>query len=110
MSIPTTSEDKVIDYADLLDTLFSLSRNAPEPTFDPCGDAADAIEALLDAIATAYGYLWHVNNEPGTPNRYPPARAAYEARRCLRELLTAEQRGEAINRVWQLIQNDGGEK
>ena len=49
------------------------------------------------AIATAYGFLWCVNNEPGTPMQYPPERAAYEARKVLRELLTKEQRGQAIN-------------
>lgn len=54
---------------------------------------------VFDAVATAYGYLWHVNNEPGTPYQYPPERAAYEARKVLRDLLTHEQRGHGINRV-----------
>jgi hypothetical protein len=54
-------------------------------------------------IATAYGYLWHVNNEPGTPHQYPPERAAYEARKVLRERLTKEQRGAAINAVRAMI-------
>lgn len=61
-------------------------------------------EAKAD-LATAYGYLWHVNNEPGTPQQYPPERAAYEARKLLRERLTQSQRGEAINRVKGLIAN-----
>ncbi len=61
--------------------------------------AAEEIETLLHVIALAYGHLWHVNNEPGTPNQHPPERAAYDARRILRNLLTNEQRGEAINRV-----------
>jgi len=56
-------------------------------------------EGWRAAVATAYGYLWHVNNEPGTPHQYAPERAAYEARKALRELLTHEQRGEAINAV-----------
>lgn len=58
---------------------------------------------LRDAIAMAYGYLWHVNNEPGTPNQYPPERAAYEARKILRDLMTTAQRGEAINRSRELM-------
>lgn len=61
-------------------------------------DPRDAeIARLREAIQTAYGYLWHVNNEPGTPNQYAPERAAYEARRVLRDLLTREQRGQGIN-------------
>lgn len=54
-------------------------------------------ERLLGAVQRAYGYLWHVNNEPGAPNQYAPEQAAYAARRELRELLTHEQRGEGIN-------------
>ena len=55
-------------------------------------------EALRASIATAYGYLWHVNNEPGTPAAiYPPERAAYKARMVLRVLLADEQRGKGIN-------------
>ena len=61
--------------------------------------AKDAEIAILRAsIATAYGYLRHVNNEPGTPAAiYPPERAAYAARMVLRVLLTDEQRGKGIN-------------
>jgi hypothetical protein len=55
------------------------------------------IDRMRAAVATAYGFLWCVNNEPGTPKQYPPERAAYEARKVLRELLTKEQRGQAIN-------------
>ena len=68
-----------------------------------CFSAADEIERLRSAIATAYGYLWCVNNEPDTPRRYPPQRAAYEARKVLRELLTKEQRGAAINQALTLV-------
>ncbi len=60
-------------------------------------------ERLRAAVETAYGYLWHVNNEPGTPNQYPPERAAYEARKALRDLMTHEERGNAINRVRELM-------
>ena len=35
------------------------------------------------AMGVACGYLWLVNNEPGTPNRYPPRRPhTKRARRC----------------------------
>ena len=54
-------------------------------------------KALRTKIASAYAYLWLVNNEPGTPHQYPPEKAAYKARTYLRDLLTKEQRGEAIN-------------
>lgn len=67
------------------------------------GKAADEIDALRLAISTAYGHLWHVNNEPGTPNQHSPERAAFDARKILRDLLTHEQRGEAINRVRELL-------
>ena len=60
---------------------------------------ADA-ERLREKIAHAYGHLWHVNNEPLAP---VPLRsnetAAYAARRILRDTLTSEQRGAAINAV-----------
>ena len=55
------------------------------------------------AVSTAYAYLWLVNNEPGTPRQYPPERAAYEARKLLRDMLTKDECGEAINRVLQSL-------
>ena len=61
-------------------------------------------DALLAAARTAYGHLWHVNNEPMAPIPiYTPEKAAYAARKVLRDLLTSEQRGDAINatqNVW----------
>lgn len=60
--------------------------------------AADG-DALREAVKIAYGYLWHVNTEPGTPNQYAPERAAYKARIVLREQLTKDERGEGINVV-----------
>lgn len=66
-------------------------RGAPHD--EPC------VDVLRAAIGRAYGYLWHVNNEPGTPGQYPPERAAYEARKILRDLLTHEERGQCINDV-----------
>lgn len=65
--------------------------------------AAQERERWLRSVGPAYGYLWCVNNEPGTPNQYPPERAAYEARRLLRELLTKVERGEFINTVVQIL-------
>jgi len=60
-------------------------------------DQSARIVELEAAIASAYGHLWHVNNEVGTPGRlYPPEMAAYEARKHLRHMLTTKQRGEAI--------------
>jgi len=58
---------------------------------------------LREKIAVAYGYLWHVNNEPGTPCQYPPERAAYEARKILRDTMTHEQRGDGINAARELM-------
>ena len=54
----------------------------------------------LDKLAVAYGYLWHV--------QYPPERAAYEARKLLREFLTHEQRGEGINGCRQAMLAESG--
>jgi len=62
------------------------------------------VDRLRGLIGLSYGYLWHVNNEHGTPQRfYPPERAAYEARKLLRDTLTHEQRGQYINSVRELI-------
>jgi hypothetical protein len=67
--------------------------------------AADvATDAARDAIATAYGYLWHVNAAHDAPPEaevlsITPEQAAYEARKVLRDLLTHEQRGKGINAV-----------
>ena len=58
---------------------------------------------LRKKIAVAYGYLWHVNNEPGTPCQYPPERSAYEARKILRDTMTHEQRGDGINAARELM-------
>lgn len=62
--------------------------------------AASVPEGWRSAVAMAYGHLWHVNNEPMAPI---PLRseesASYAARKLLRDLLTTEERGEAINYV-----------
>jgi hypothetical protein len=66
---------------------------------------------LLCGIALAYGYLWHVNNESGTPAIvYSPEKAAYEARKVLRDLLMVEQRGNAIDNVRATLRAADGEQ
>lgn len=66
--------------------------------------AAPAGDEWRKAVALAYGHLWHVNNEPAAPiPMRSPETAAYEARKALRELLTHEERGNAINEVGALI-------
>lgn len=65
------------------------------------------IARLKGFIGMAYGYLWCVNNEPGTPNQYPPEKAAYEARKLLRDTMTHEQRGDYIHRVVTIVRGIG---
>ena len=61
-------------------------------------------DSTRQAIALAYGHLWHINNEPLAPI---PLRskesASYAARKLLRDFLTLEERGEAINTVRELL-------
>ena len=61
-------------------------------------DVDALIVALTGKIAEAYGYLWHVNNS-GEGFQFPPERAAHMARRVLRDTMTPEQRGDAINKA-----------
>lgn len=57
-------------------------------------------EELKNKVSLAYGYLWHVNNNPDAPMPlYSTEKAGYEARKILRDTMTHEQRGEAINKV-----------
>ena len=70
--------------------------------------AADEMQRMRDAMALVYGYLWHVNaGMDAPPDCAPPSltpeKAAYAARRVLRDLMTGEQRGTAINAVRQLL-------
>lgn len=65
-------------------------------------------DRLRAAMGVAYGYLWWVNNEPGTPHQYAPERAAYEARKVLRDLLTRAERGHFINVVALLVRSGSG--
>jgi hypothetical protein len=70
-------------------------------------DARSAASAK-DAIATAYGILWHVNASMDAPAEVSPLsvtpeRGAYEARKVLRDLLTREQRGFGINAAREVL-------
>ena len=59
-----------------------------------------ALEDWRSAVAMAYGHLWHINNEPMAPIPLRSEESAYyAARKLLRDLLTTEERGEAINSV-----------
>ena len=63
---------------------------------------------VMQRVAEAYGYLWHVNNPEDVPAGHPfvlPERAAYEARKLLRDMLTSTQRGDAINAVREKIES-----
>jgi hypothetical protein len=87
-----------------LQTLRNLG-NESEEAADEIERLAARVGALEAAMMTAYGYLWCVNNEPWTPNQYPPERAAYEARKHLRPLLTVEQCGNGINSVLPIVRS-----
>jgi len=74
-------------------------RNNAKKAEDALVDATAELKRLREierAAGAAYGYLWHVNNEPGAPAQFDPEAAAYLARRILRDLLTSEQRGKGI--------------
>jgi len=80
-----------------------VRKHAPQAVAQPLSDAH---HRLKKAVQEAYGWLWHVNNEPTAPvPMWPPERAAYEARKCLREELTTDERGEAINAIRSLMEN-----
>ena len=68
------------------------------------GEIIDSIKNLKTKIARAYGYLWHVNNNPDAPiPLYSTEKAGYEARKILRDTMTHEQRGKAISKVRKLL-------
>lgn len=86
---------------------FLWHHGASTATAQPQAVQAGAVSQLwLKAVQEAYGWLWHVNNEPMAPvPLWSPEKAAYEARKNLRDLLTMAQRGEAINAVRGLLEN-----
>lgn len=77
--------------------------------FDTMLEAINALKRIdasinggSNAMSRAYGYLWHVNHPEDIPTGHPfmsADRAAVEARKELRDMLTHEQRGEGINCV-----------
>ena len=68
-------------------------------------EAKDAeIATMREAIGMAYGHLWCVNEEPLAPVAlYSKEKAAYAARKLLRDTMTSDQRGRFINRVVQTV-------
>jgi len=73
------------------------------------GQLQDSAKGGRDALSRAYGYLWHVNHPEDIPTGHPymsADRAAVEARKELRDMLTHEQRGEGINWVRQKLLAD----
>lgn len=95
--------DKLERQRDELQQDLNDARNGWESAVEHGREVEKERDELLEAVQKAYGYLFHVNNEPGTPNQYPPERAAYEARKILRDFLTHEQRGDGINAVREKI-------
>jgi len=76
----------------------------PTDAAQKCDVQPPSVAVPISAIQQAYGYLWHVNNglDAPAPLNVPsvtPEKAAYQARRVLRDLLTHKQRGEGINAV-----------
>jgi hypothetical protein len=98
-----TAEDKNRYLRDVTERRKSLAAHPPVAQ----QGAAEAVAMSRDvftAVKMAYGHLWHINNEPCAPvPMYSPEKAAYEARKHLRDLLTEEERGAAINEVGTLI-------
>lgn len=90
----------IMEDADLHPFVRSIAAPAHE------ADAGEAVPLeWRKAVMEAYGHLWHINTEPLAPIPLrSPEQAAYEARKCLRELLTTPERGEAINAVGELIE------
>lgn len=65
-------------------------------------------DGVPDAVALAYGLLWHVNAGMDAPMdvRPPsltPEKAAHEARKLLRDLMTSTQRGDGINAAREML-------
>jgi hypothetical protein len=92
----TEAEDDHADWNRLADSVSKLYASPvharvvmPETSENPIGRYE---------VALAYGFLWHVNNDSAAPTlMYSPYKAASKARILLREQLTREERGKAIN-------------
>lgn len=88
------------EWADVLAAANAVTESEYADALEGAAGAAPVPEDWRSAVAMAYGHLWHIDNEPMDPI---PLRseesAAYAARKLLRDLLTTEERGEAINSV-----------
>lgn len=91
---------------EMIDRLYLELSQVTQATTAKEIELARKLADLEEKVGLAYGFLWCVNNEPGTPMRCPPERAAYEARKLLRDTMTHEQRGTYINRVVAMIPDD----
>lgn len=105
---PTRDDDLILTrYIRQQSTQSSAIDESVEPSppaAEPPLNTQDGVDELTAKIAEAYGYLWHVNNDPIAPiMQYSPEKASYEARKILRDTLTSKQRGEAINKIGRLI-------
>jgi len=86
----------------------SISPDQAEPLYAAPAPAepAPVPAEWLKAVQEAYGWLWNINDEPLAPiPMLDEGKAAYQARKALRDLLTSDQRGEAINAVRGTIEN-----
>jgi len=94
------SDEQARWAADLREAAALLSA-APAPA-----EPAPVPAEWLKAVQEAYGWLWNSKNESMAPiPLLPEGKAAYQARKALRDLLTSAQRGEAINAVRGTIEN-----
>ena len=105
---PKPAEGGAAD-ATLLDEIKAFCATASHTQDAACALLVRAANALThpapardvaEGIALAYGLLWHVNagmDAPGIVPSMTPEKAAHEARKALRDLMTKEQRGDGIN-------------
>lgn len=92
-------------WAQELRDKLTLAEQAAKWESDLCKQALEdhtmlreQVRVLREALALAYGHLWRINEEPGTPSPiYPAMQGAYVARKILSGLLTTDQRGGGID-------------
>lgn len=94
-------QNEATAWAATVDNL-TAERDALKADAAPVSNVPDSWK---QAVSLAYGHLWHVNNEPMAP---VPMRsdgaASYAARKLLRDLLTKDERGLAINEVRTMLE------
>lgn len=60
----------------------------------------ESLASLQTSASIAYGHLWHIQEDPCAPKpMYPAFAAAKEARKCLLNTLTPDQRLQGIQAV-----------